>query len=109
MSTTSKLTTCKNTGLQLAIGLGTSCVLLGLACTLIRGQWDESPHHIDSAGILQLTWLVGNEAHLKRLVKPTETVLRQCGMFEVDLGETLRRKTFQADDGDYELVKLSSI
>lgn len=110
MSTTSKLTTCKNTGSQLAIGLGMSCVLLGLACTLIWRQWDEYPHHdIDSAGILQLTWLVGNEAHLRRLATPTETVLRKSGMFEVDLGETLRRKALHANQSDYGLVTLRSV
>lgn len=56
-----------------------------------RGQASEIHTELDTPGLLQLTWLVGQEpAIAERIVEtdePTQDNLRRAGLFEVNLGE----------------------
>lgn len=83
-------------------------MLLALASVLIwNSDSERSPPGIDTAGVLQLMWLVGDEPHLRTLVAPKDVDLRQAGMFPTDMGELVRRKTHREDEGDYELLEAS--
>ena len=93
---------------QLAVGLGASCVLLALACTQMWNREGAAVRYdIDNAGVLQLTWLVGDEPHLRDVVKPTETELRKAGMFDIHMGELLLAKSGQSSKSDTQLASLA--
>ena len=42
---------------------------------------------LDSAGILQLTWLLGTEPRLADVASPEVATLRSAGMFDVQMSE----------------------
>lgn len=72
-----------------------SIILLATAVILIRSPAPSSALRddpsdpraaLDSAGILQATWLLGNEPHLAKVETPTLHALRVAGMFEVQSG-----------------------
>ncbi|KIP09767.1 hypothetical protein PHLGIDRAFT_302452 [Phlebiopsis gigantea 11061_1 CR5-6] len=48
--------------------------------------------HFESTGLLQLTWLLGQESRISEriadIVEPTDNNLRRAGLFEVNLGDT---------------------
>lgn len=63
---------------------------------------------IDGAGVLQLTWLLGNEAHLNRAREPNSTALREASMFEVRMSERAGDKLYVVlEKGDETLSELS--
>ena len=41
---------------------------------------------VDSAGVLQITWLLGREPHLADVARPELQALRAAGMFDVQMG-----------------------
>ena len=71
---------------------------------LLTGQVRSSQLHpeLNTTGLLQLTWLVGQEPSIAERVadtaEPTEENLRRAGLFEVQLGgnashSVVRRRT----------------
>ena len=46
----------------------------------------------DSAGILQLTWLFGNESSLAEIAEPNTSALRRAGMYRVNMGKMAQLK-----------------
>lgn len=51
---------------------------------------------IGYAGVLQLTWILGNEPHLRRVHEPSSQTLREAGMFEVKMSERMQNKMYEA-------------
>ncbi|KII84282.1 hypothetical protein PLICRDRAFT_32355 [Plicaturopsis crispa FD-325 SS-3] len=92
--------------LNLAVGLGTSAVLLALAVLLVRAP-DGYDAAINTVGVLQLLWLVNGRPSLREQVsqvdEPTIDNLRAAGMFEVRVASEMK-----GDDGSYKLVRLES-
>jgi len=72
--------------LPIAVGLGTSIILLVLAIVLV-GNLEGEAEAVDSTGILQLVWLLRDRPDLLKLIgqveKPSATELRAAGMFTV--------------------------
>ena len=70
--------------------------MLVLSALLIRPRLSYQPANatpsMDSVGMLQLTWLLGNEPHLRCVRRPESQALREAGMFEIEIGERLREK-----------------
>lgn len=78
--------------MQLIVGTVASAILLIIAVLLIRPPARSTRPStaaraaaIDSAGILQITWLLGNEEHLATVQVPEVETLRAAGMFEVEM------------------------
>lgn len=77
----------------MSVALATSCLLFALAFPLILSRGGELVQTgVDKAGVLQLTWLVGNEYRLRQLSTPTDTELRAAGMYEVNMDEMSHRR-----------------
>ncbi|GJE99694.1 hypothetical protein PsYK624_159650 [Phanerochaete sordida] len=80
----------------LIVGTAGSAVLLLVAIALILSPPSSRPSlsrgpaidraGIDSAGILQITWLLGNEPHIAAVGSPRLGALRTAGMFELNAG-----------------------
>lgn len=78
-------------------------MLLALSLVLMgRARPSQINPELDTTGLLQLTWLVGQEPGIAERVAetdvPTQDNLRRAGLFEVDIGEgvsggLMRRKT----------------
>lgn len=68
-----------------------SLALLLLSLVLVRqplASSNDSSHMravVQSAGVLQLTWLLGNEPHIAEVPEPDLHALRVAGMFDVQL------------------------
>ncbi|GJE91632.1 hypothetical protein PsYK624_077820 [Phanerochaete sordida] len=83
--------------LPILVGLVTSVVLLVVAILVIRvpasarAAFDPDVS-IDSGGLLQYTWLLGNEPHLAEVEHPELENLRAAGMFDVHVGDRLKRR-----------------
>lgn len=89
---------------QLYIGLGASGALFILSLILMGRPRATVLHPglSDTTGLLQLTWIVGQDPVIAERVadtdEPTDDNLRRAGMFEVNMGEAVpeglvRRKT----------------
>ncbi|GJE84278.1 hypothetical protein PsYK624_003540 [Phanerochaete sordida] len=81
----------------IVVGLVASVGLLILALLMIRRPAREraavdSYVEIDSGGLLQYTWLLGNEPHLAQVSSPELANLRAAGMFDVNIGDRVRRR-----------------
>lgn len=63
---------------------------------------------LENAGILQLTWLLGNEPHFSEVTNPQVIVLRAVGMFDVQMNERAEEKLLrvQSEGEQYELSVL---
>lgn len=76
---------------QLSVGFGVSIALMVLSLALIRQPLASAndPAHtravVQSAGVLQLTWLLGHEPHIATVPEPDVHALRVAGMFDVQL------------------------
>ena len=53
----------------------------------LRDPYYDTHKLFDNAGILQLTWLLGNEPHLASVPRPELLALRVAGMFDIHMGE----------------------
>ena len=83
--------------MQLYVGLGASCVLLITALFLIqRGRLSETRLMLESTGLLQLTWLIGQEPTIAERIaeveEPTQDQLRRAGMFDVQMSYAVQRR-----------------
>lgn len=89
---------------QLLAGLAASVALLALAILLIQlpSSWTayDLRSVFDSAGVLELTWLFGNEPALAKVRHPTLRALRAAGMYEVQLSERAQEKVYLAEEID---------
>ncbi|GJE98956.1 hypothetical protein PsYK624_151940 [Phanerochaete sordida] len=96
---------CLNLSLApLIVGIVASIILLLLAILLIRSPSSSNQSSlgradIDSAGILQITWLLGNEPHISSVAHPELEALRTAGMFDLDSSE--HEKVYNPVDGSY--------
>ncbi|KAF7798556.1 hypothetical protein EIP86_009778 [Pleurotus ostreatoroseus] len=71
---------------SLALGLGSSCVLLVIFIVLIyrtRHVRKQDGALVESTGLLPMLWLLGNEPSLKHIHKPDIDALRVAGMHEI--------------------------
>lgn len=80
-------------------------ILLSLSVVLIRlptsSREDINTRTIfDSAGILQLAWLLGHEPRLATVKEPRVNELRSAGMFEIHMGEVAEQKVYSALSND---------
>lgn len=93
---------------QLSISLAVSCMLLALTTAFVlpvpRRDHGVSGE-LDTAGILQLTWLLGNNSHLSFIARPTQRILREAGMFDIQLSVRMQKKMAKAV-GNYEASEL---
>ncbi|GJE88180.1 hypothetical protein PsYK624_042630 [Phanerochaete sordida] len=82
--------------LAIIFGLVSSMTMLLLATVLLAIPSSVRTHSasttVDSAGILQITWLLGHEPHLAEVEKPELEALRAAGMFEAQMREHEREK-----------------
>ena len=72
---------------KLYVGLTASCLLFIVAALLVRRtkrHRDDLDLELDAAGVLQLTWLLGNEPRLLQVDQPGLDTLRAAGMYEID-------------------------
>ena len=53
---------------------------------------EPSSQDLTSTGILQILWLLGNERRFKSIPKPENQMLREAGMFEVEMDAVAREK-----------------
>ncbi|GJE91559.1 hypothetical protein PsYK624_077090 [Phanerochaete sordida] len=105
----------------IVIGLVASLALLILCMLVIhvpanaRAAFDPKIV-VDSGGLLQYTWLLGNEPHLAHVDSPELDNLRAAGMFDVSMGDHVklrlssRASTFVEASGydEYELDSAES-
>ncbi|KAI0777092.1 hypothetical protein BC629DRAFT_632196 [Irpex lacteus] len=88
--------------IPLSVGLGVSCLLFALTFPLSGGlKRREITNDLNAAGILQLTWLLGNESHFAGIRRPERQELRQAGLFDVQMSARAKRKA-GCDSSDYE-------
>ncbi|GJE88181.1 hypothetical protein PsYK624_042640 [Phanerochaete sordida] len=82
--------------IAIIFGLVSSTMMLLLATVLLAIPSSVRTHSasttVDSAGILQITWLLGHEPHLAEVEKPELEALRAAGMFEAQMREHEREK-----------------
>ena len=74
---------------------------------------EHSSQDLTSTGILQILWLLGNDHRFKSIPKPDNQMLREAGMFEVDM-DVIARGEMNRCLNDYEievteLTKLNTI
>ena len=87
------------TRVQLYVGLASSVLLLVLAAVLIRRtHYPEYPQGLDTSGVLQIAWLLGNEPRLATVQRPDLNALRVAGMYEVDY-DALRLRHLNSPSG----------
>lgn len=55
---------------------------------------------LKGSGVLQITWLLGNEPHLSKVWKPEVRMLRVAGMFNVKMNERAEEKVLRAVAGE---------
>lgn len=90
---------------QLAVGLGISCLLFALTFPLSGGlKRHEITNDLDAAGILQLTWLLGNESRFAGIRRPDRQELRQAGLFDVQVSNWAEQK-FGRNKSDFDSLE----
>lgn len=85
--------------MKIIIGLVASFALLVLSFLMIRVPSSAQTLFIHGAdvttgGVLQYSWLLGNEPHLVRVDSPELHELRAAGMFEVRMGDQLQKRYY---------------
>ena len=86
---------------QLALGFGSSCVLLALFIVLIYRTRHVRKQHgalVESTGLLPMLWLLGNEPSLKHIHEPDLDALRVAGMHEITPMEARMRTDLPSMD-----------
>lgn len=63
---------------------------------------------LNSAGILQLTWLLGNESRFAGIRRPDRQDLRRAGLFDVQISTWAEHRTRQ-DSSEYESSELTML
>ena len=58
----------------------------------IRPRRQGGTDGLDSAGILQLTWLLGNDDHFVEIERPEQQTLRRAGMFDVQMSTWVKQR-----------------
>ncbi len=99
------------TWFQLIISLVVSCVLFALTFALSgRPKEQKINNDLNSAGILQLTWLLGNESHFSEITRPDIQELRRAGLFDVQMSAWVESKARRgsADYDNSELIALNT-
>ena len=78
--------------LQLLVGLTVSCMLAVLSFFFLpsTSQAESGSNDLENTGILEITWLLGNDGHFAGIQKPETQILRRAGMFE----ETIACRVF---------------
>ncbi len=72
-------------------------MLWALALLLLSGsERQPQSNNLDAAGILQLTWLLGNDSHFTGIRKPDLHGLRRAGMFKVQMSAWAQDKIDQS-------------
>lgn len=72
-------------------------MLWALALLLLSGsERQPQSNNLDAAGILQLTWLLGNDGHFTGIRKPDLHGLRRAGMFKVQMSAWAQDKIDQS-------------
>ncbi|KAI0089621.1 hypothetical protein BDY19DRAFT_114029 [Irpex rosettiformis] len=95
----------------LAIGLGISCALFVLTFPLsVHSKSYRVTNHISAAGILQLTWLLGNDRHFAAVQTLGRQELRRAGLFDVQMSAWAGERATLASDVYYasEVTELTS-
>ena len=81
---------------QVVISLGTSIMVFLLSFIFIGQPFSKGLVHshtvLEGSGVLQLTWLLGNEPHLSHVGNPKVQALRTAGMFDVQMNERAEEK-----------------
>lgn len=73
------------------MGLLALCILVIRVPASARTAFD--PKIVaDSGGLLQYTWLIGNEPHLANVESPELENLRAAGMFDVQISDRVRKR-----------------
>lgn len=81
----------------IVVGLVTSLVLLALSILVThvpasaRAAFDPKSV-VDNGGLLQYTWLLGNEPHLADIASPDLDKLREAGMFDIHMGDEVKKR-----------------
>ncbi|EKM54969.1 uncharacterized protein PHACADRAFT_208510 [Phanerochaete carnosa HHB-10118-sp] len=92
---------------SLIIGTVASTILLLLAAILVRLPSSSGKNTttaratVDSAGLLQITWLLGHEPHIAAVATPELEALRAAGMFELatEVGEVDQERAYLYKNG----------
>ncbi|KAI0788914.1 hypothetical protein BC629DRAFT_1440116 [Irpex lacteus] len=93
--------------IPLAVGLGISCGLFLITFLLSRRPLRSGgSSKLRVIGILQLTWLLGNESHLVDVRKPDHQKLRKAGLFYVQMSARAQQKMSQVEE-EYEASELT--
>lgn len=92
---------------QVVVGLVASVLLLVLSVILTRVHSSslrsvDTRAAVDYAGVLQLTWILGNEPHMRHVREPSSQMLREAGMFEVKMSDRMQDKMYEAVEKDEE-------
>ena len=93
-----------NLCLKLYVAFSSACAMLVISTSLIYTARHTEYHvGLDTSGVLQVAWLLGNEPHLAKVEEPNLEALRVAGMYEVDpMGLRMRRANtsslHEADD-----------
>ena len=53
---------------------------------------ERGSNDLTNTGILQITWLLGNDSHFATVQKPETQILREAGMFEVEMDAMAQEK-----------------
>lgn len=78
-------------GLAASLGLLVLCFVVTHVPASARAAFDPKIV-VDSGGLLQYTWLLGNEPHLADVVSPELDNLRAAGMFNVQMGDEVKKR-----------------
>jgi hypothetical protein len=95
-------------GSQLAVGFGTSIVLLVTASILIRRSPAIAQTGVDATGILSSMWMAYKHPELQDLfvpiAEPTTDTLRRIGMVKMQLVDETHAPISGSTDGRYHSV-----
>ena len=71
-----------------------SCMLAVLSFFFLpsTSQAESGSNDLENTGILEITWLLGNDGHFAGIQKPETQILRRAGMFEVEMDAMVRKK-----------------
>ena len=80
--------------------LGTLFIALVRLPGLWREEQSSSVSSLDSGGVLQITWLLGQEKLLSTVSEPNTISLRRAGMFPVHMDAVAKRRIYLASSSD---------
>ncbi len=91
----------------MVVGLGISCTLFALTFLLLgRVERQRVANDLNNTGILQLTWLLGNEIRFAGIRRPDTLELRRAGLFDLQMSALVEDKA-NRDFNDYESSELT--